>query len=75
MAESCSEGGTCSSDPVLSKLWNRPAAAALIQPLAQDLPYATDVAIERKKERKKERQNKQKSVGWTRSLGFVDANG
>ena len=29
-------------------LWCRPAAAALIQPLAQELPYAADAALERK---------------------------
>ena len=30
-------------------LWSRPAAAALIGPLAQDLPYNTGVAINRKR--------------------------
>ena len=30
-------------------LWPRPAAAAWIQPLAQELPYATGVAIKREK--------------------------
>ena len=29
--------------------WHRPAAAALILPLAQKLPYATGVAVKRKK--------------------------
>ena len=32
-------------------LWHRPAAAALIQPLAWELPYAMDVALKRKKKR------------------------
>ena len=38
-------------DPVWP--WRRPAAAATIQPLAQELPYASDVAIKREKEKKK----------------------
>ena len=32
------------SDPVLLWLWYRPAAAALIQPLAWEPPYATGEA-------------------------------
>ena len=38
-------------------LWCRPAAAALIQPLTWELPYATRVALKRKKV-KKDRGNK-----------------
>ena len=37
-------------------LWRKPAAAALIQPLAWGLPYARGVALKRQKERKKERK-------------------
>jgi len=33
-------------------LWYRPAAAGLIQLLAQELPYATGVAIKGKKKKK-----------------------
>ena len=44
-------GGRCGSDPVW--LWRRPAAAAPIQPLAQELPYAAGMDIRKKKERKK----------------------
>ena len=36
-------------DPVLRWLWHRPAAAALIRTLAWELPYATGVALKRKK--------------------------
>ena len=36
-------------DPELLWLWHRSEATALIQPLAQKLPYATGVAIKRKK--------------------------
>ena len=37
------------SDPALLQLWRRPAAAAPVQSLAWELPYATDVALKIKK--------------------------
>ena len=37
------------SDTMLLWLWHRPAASALIQPLAWELPYAMGAAIKRKK--------------------------
>ena len=36
-------------DPVLLWLWGRPGAAALIRPLAWELPYATGAAPKRQK--------------------------
>ena len=45
-------GHRCSSDLVLLWLWCRPAAA-LIQPLAQELPYAISAAMKREKKKKK----------------------
>jgi len=39
-------------------LWPRQAAAAPIQPLAWELPYATGVAL-KSKQRKKQKQTKQ----------------
>ena len=36
-------------DPVLLWVWYRPEAVALIQPLAQELSYATGAALKRKK--------------------------
>ena len=36
-------------DPVLPWLWRRPAAAAPIQPLVLELPYAMGVAINKTK--------------------------
>mgnify|MGYP001210745602 CR=1 FL=1 len=41
---SCSAGGRCGLDPMLLWLWLwwRLAAAALIQPLAWEFPYAAD---------------------------------
>ena len=51
---SCGVGQRCGSDPALLWLWGRPAAAAPIQPLAWELPYASGVALKRKKEKEKE---------------------
>ena len=42
------------SDPVLLWLWHRPAAGALIRPLAWDCPYATGAAQEKAKRQKKQ---------------------
>ena len=41
VAVSCGAGGRCSSDLVLLWLWRRPAATALIRPLAWEPPYAS----------------------------------
>ena len=38
-------------DPELLWLWRRPAATALIRPLAWEPPYATGVALEKTKKR------------------------
>ena len=51
---SCSVGHRQASDPALLWLWCRLAAAVLIRLLACELPYATSVALKKKKERKKE---------------------
>ena len=42
----------CGSDPELLRLWGRLAAAAQIQPLARELPYATGAALRSKKKKK-----------------------
>ena len=39
------------SIPALLLLWRRPATAALIQPLAWELPYFASVTLKRKKNR------------------------
>ena len=44
---SCGVGGRQGSDSML--LWHRLAAAALIQPLAKELPYAAGSALKRQK--------------------------
>ena len=49
IAVSCGVGHRCSSDLALLWLWNRWAAAAPIQLLAQGLPYAAGMALKRKK--------------------------
>ena len=41
------------SNPALLWLWCRVEAAAPIQPLAWELPYATNIAIKSKKKKKK----------------------
>ena len=49
----CGVGRRCSSDPVLLRLWCRPAATALIRPLAWEPPYAMGAALKDKKRKKK----------------------
>ena len=46
---SCGVGCRGGSDPKLLRLWCRPAAIALIRPLAWELPCASGKAIKRKK--------------------------
>ena len=48
---SCGVGHRCSLDPVLLWLWHRPAATALIRPLAWEPPYAAPVALEKMKKK------------------------
>ena len=42
-------GHRCGLDPTLLWLWCRPEAAAPIQPLAWELPYASGAALKNKK--------------------------
>ena len=53
VAVSCGVGLRCGSDvdPALFWLWRSLAAAALIQSLAWELPYAAGAALERKKKK------------------------
>ena len=44
------------SDPSLLWLWLRPAAAAVIQPLAWEPPYTTGVALKRQNPKKKKKE-------------------
>ena len=43
-------------DLALLWLWCKPAAAALICPVAWELPYASPVALKKKKKKKKEKE-------------------
>ena len=59
IAVSCAVGRRRSSDPVLLWLWLwfRPAAVALIQPLAWEPPYASGMALKRQTTKKKKKKN------------------
>ena len=54
---SCGVGRRCGLDPALLWLWHRPAATALIQPLAWEPPYAAGAALEMAKRQKKKSLN------------------
>ena len=52
VAVSCGVGHKHGSDPALLWLWCRPAATALIGPLAWEPPYALSTALEKTKKKK-----------------------
>ena len=54
---SCGVGRRRGSDPELLWLWRRPAATALIRPLAWEPPYAAGGAPEKAKRQKKKKFN------------------
>ena len=49
---SCAVGHRRGLDPELLWLWHRPAATALIRPLAWEPPYAAGAALEKTKKKK-----------------------
>ena len=53
---SCGVDRRHGSDPTLLWLWCRPAAIALIRPLAWEPPCALGAALERQKKKKKEEE-------------------
>ena len=55
---SCGVARRCSSDLVLLWLWHRPAATALIRPLAWEPLYAAGAALEKDKKTKKKKKKK-----------------
>ena len=59
---SCGVGRRRGSDPELLWLWCRPAAAALIRPLAWDPPHAEGAALEKAKRPKKKKKRKKNKV-------------
>ena len=46
LAVSCGVGCRQGSDPALLWLWRRPAATALMRPLAWEPPYAAEAGLE-----------------------------
>ena len=59
----CGIGCRRGSDPMLLWLWRRPAATALIQPLAWEPPYAIGAAQEMaKKQKQTNKQQQQKYI-------------
>ena len=57
---SCGVGRRHGLDPTLLWLWRRPAATALIRPLAWEPPHATEAALEKaKRQRKKKKVKKE----------------
>ena len=57
---SCDVGCRHRSDPELLWLWGKPAATALIRPLAWEPPCAEGAAIKKKKKNKKQKKKKRK---------------
>ena len=57
VAVSCGVGHKCGLDPEWLWLWCRPAAAAPIQPLASELPYAVGAGQKRKERKTKEKES------------------
>ena len=55
---SCGVGHRRGLDPTLLWLWCRPAAAALIGPLAWEPPYAVGVALRKQKKTKKRKEGR-----------------
>ena len=53
---SCDVGRRPGLDPELLWLWCRPAATALIRPLAWEPPYGACVALKRQKDQKKKKK-------------------
>jgi len=60
---SCGVGRRHVSDPALLWPWCRLAAAALIQPLAWELPYTMGVALKKKEKEEKMYEGENKARG------------
>ena len=63
IAASCGVGHRCGLDPVLRLVVAQPAAAALIRPLAWELPYAAGAVLNKRTNKKTKPQNKKKICG------------
>ena len=70
---SCGVGHRRGLDSVLLRLWCRPAAVALIRPLAWEPPYAVSAALNRKKKEKKEKKKKRSALDVRNSICLSSA--
>ena len=68
----CGVGRRCSSDLALLWLWRRLAAAAPIQPLAWEPPYAASAPLESKTDKKQNKTNKNKNKNKKPTVKFVN---
>ena len=66
---SCGVGHRCGLDPVLLWGWHRPAATAPIRPLAWESPYASGVALKRKKKKERETEREDAVSDWFQGFG------
>ena len=57
---SCGIGHRCGLDLALLWLWCRPAAVALILPLAWEFPYAMGAALKRQRKKEKGRKKRER---------------
>ena len=70
---SCGIGRRCGLDHKLLWLWCRPAAAALLTPLAWEPLYALGAAIEKaKRQKKKKRKEKKMSLEILAEQNFAE---
>ena len=62
LKKECSVGCRHDSDPMLLWLQHRPAATALIRPLAWDPPYAVGAALEKARRLKKKKEEEEEEI-------------
>ena len=67
---SCGVGLRHGSDPTLLWFWHRPAATALIRPLAWEPPFAMGAALEKAKwqKKKKDKEKRNPKYIWLNSI-------
>ena len=65
----CGVGLGCGLDPELLWLWHRPAAAAAIQPLAWEFPYAPGAALKKIKKKKNQKSRIYKNLFYRYLIG------
>ena len=68
---SCGLGCRRGSDLALLRLWRRPAAVALIRPLAWEPPYAAGAALEKAKRQKEEGEKNVRRARATNQKGTL----